>query len=311
MQEPRDRVLIGVALMLGFCLTAPMIDVFAKLATQRVSVGQVTLARFSVQAALMLPLVRLMGLPLRYPRAVTGLVVARAAVAVLFTSSFVAAVSVMPIANALSIVFVAPFILLLIGKLFLGEAVGAYRVVAALAGFAGALFVIRPGLAALGPVALLPLSTAVFFALYLLITRRLSPLIHPVPMQAHTALAALAFVVPLLWAGAFTDIAPLSWTPPAGVFWLYLLGVGVAATVSHMAITLALRFAPSTTLAPLQYLEIVTAVVAGYLVFGNFPAPLTWTGIAIIIGAGIYVIHRERLAAQAPPGRHPGSRAAE
>lgn len=303
MEQTGDRVLTGVALMLGFCLTAPMIDVFAKLATQSVSVGQVTLARFVLQAVFMLPLLRLMGLPVRYPRAVAGLVLARAGIAVLFTSSFVAAVSVMPIANALSIVFIAPFILMLIGKLVLGEAVGVYRVAAAMAGFAGALFVIRPGLAALGPVALLPLMTAVFFALYLMVTRRLSPLIHPVAMQAHTALAALAIVVPMLAAGVATGLEPLAWSTPSGDVWLFLLGVGVAATISHLAITFALRFAPSATLAPLQYLEIVTAVVMGFIVFGDFPAPLTWAGITIIVASGLYVIHRERVTVRraAPP----------
>jgi drug/metabolite transporter (DMT)-like permease len=86
---------------------------------------------------------------------------------------------------------------------------------------------------------------------------------------------------------------------PQGRFWAFLAGVGVAATVSHLAITYALKFAPSATLAPLHYLEIVAAVALGYLIWGDFPTPLTWIGIALIIGSGLYVIHRERLAARA------------
>jgi drug/metabolite transporter (DMT)-like permease len=64
-----------------------------------------------------------------------------------------------------------------------------------------------------------------------------------------------------------------------------------------MAITYALMFAPSSTLAPLHYLELVMAVALGYLIFGDFPTPLTWAGIAIITASGLYVIHRERIAA--------------
>ena len=62
--------------------------------------------------------------------------------------------------------------------------------------------------------------------------------------------------------------------------------------------TYALKFAPSATLAPLHYLEIVVAVILGYLVFGDFPNVMTWIGISIIIGSGLYVLWRERAAAR-------------
>jgi drug/metabolite transporter (DMT)-like permease len=85
---------------------------------------------------------------------------------------------------------------------------------------------------------------------------------------------------------------------PQGVAWLWLLGVGFWASVSHMCMTYALKFAPSATLAPLHYLEIVAAVALGYLVFGDFPNRLTWAGIAIIVASGLYIIHRERVNAR-------------
>jgi hypothetical protein len=66
-----------------------------------------------------------------------------------------------------------------------------------------------------------------------------------------------------------------------------------------MLMTVALRFAPSATLAPLNYLEIVVSVVLGFLVFGDWPNQLTWAGIAVIVGSGLYVIQRERLASAA------------
>jgi drug/metabolite transporter (DMT)-like permease len=62
--------------------------------------------------------------------------------------------------------------------------------------------------------------------------------------------------------------------------------------------TYALKFAPSATLAPLHYLEIVAAVALGYAVFGDFPNALTWAGIGVIVASGLYLIHRERINAR-------------
>jgi drug/metabolite transporter (DMT)-like permease len=119
-------------------------------------------------------------------------------------------------------------------------------------------------------------------------------------MQAHTAVAGSLICLPALALGAALGVDLLAPREPTALGWTWLAGVGVAATVSHMAITLALRFAPSATLAPLHYLEILGAVALGWAVFGDFPAPMTWAGIAIISASGLYIIHRERIAARAP-----------
>src|SRR3569832_1452833 len=103
----------------------------------------------------------------------------------------------MPIADALAICFVEPFLLLLIGHLFLNETVGWRRLVAATVGFIGTLVIVRPSFAVFGPVALLPLGTALFFALYMLATRRAKAL-HPGVLQANTAVAAALIGVPVL-----------------------------------------------------------------------------------------------------------------
>ena len=74
--------------------------------------------------------------------------------------------------------------------------------------------------------------------------------------------------------------------------------MGLAATIGHIFIVLAAGNAPANVLAPFQYLEIVTATILGYLVFNDVPATSTILGSAIIIGSGIYLFHRERLAAR-------------
>ncbi len=305
-----DRILPGVALMLAFCGLAPLIDLCAKLAAGTgLPVAQITAARFAVQAVLMVPIALAMGPDLRLPPGTLGLTLLRAILLIGSTYSFVAAVSAMPIADALAIAFVEPFLLLLAGWALFGERVGPRRIAACALGFAGALLVIRPSLAVFGPVALWPLATAVCFAAYMLVTRALSARIRPVAMQAHTAIAGSLICLPALAIGAGVGSPLFAPVAPSPLGWAWLAGVGLAATVSHMAITLALRFAPSATLAPLHYLELLGAVALGWAVFGDFPAPLTWAGIAVISASGLYIIHRERVAGRpvATPGVTPTS----
>lgn len=296
--QSTDRVLAGVILMLGFCLTAPLLDVAAKLAAATIPIGQITTARFVVQCALMAPFIWAMGLSLRVPQGQLLTLFARACLLLFATFCFIAAIRVMPLADALAIVFVAPFIVLLVGKFYLGEDVGARRVGAALVGFVGVLFVIQPSFAAFGAVAMIPLGTAVAFAFYILVTRGLSRRMHPVALQFHTGLIASLFCIPVLLVseGSGSDLFDPVW--PSDIAWLWLLGAGFFATVSHMMMTYALSLAPSATLAPLQYFELPVAATFGYLVFNDFPNRLSLTGIAIIVAAGLYMIHRERIAAR-------------
>jgi drug/metabolite transporter (DMT)-like permease len=299
MTRQPDRILPGVVLMLAFCALAPLLDVSAKLAAENgVPVGQVTAARFLVQTGLMIPVVLWMGLTIRLSPRALAFTALRALFLLVSTYAFVSGIREMPIADALAIVFVEPFILLLLGSLIFGDQVGPRRIAACAVGFGGALLVIQPSLAAFGPVALWPLATAFLFAFYMLVTRAISAWMHPVTMQFHTSWTGLALCLPVMILADGSAIPALDPIWPEGWNWLWLMGVGFWAAVSHMCMTYALKFAPSATLAPLHYSEIVTAVILGYLIFGDFPNAKTWSGIAIIVGSGLYIIHREHLAAR-------------
>lgn len=296
---PTDRILPGVALMCVFCVLAPLLDVSAKLAGEAgVAVATIVAARFVVQGALMLPAVLAMRLAWAITPRMAGMVTLRAVFLILSTYSFVSGLTVMPVADALAIAFVEPFILLLLGHLIFGDQVGPRRIAACAVGFAGALFVIQPSIATFGWVALWPLGTAFFFAFYMLITRSMAATLHPVTMQLHTSLAGAAIWLPLLWVFDGSGIVGLDHEGAAGIAWLWLFGVGFWAALAHICMTYALKFAPSATVAPLHYLEIVVAVALGYAVFGDFPNALTWVGITVIVGSGLYLIHREHLAAR-------------
>ena len=298
--------------MLAFCVLAPLLDACAKLATGTIPVGQITTARFVVQAALMIPIAVLMRLDWRVSRRTLALLLLRAVLLIVSTYFFVAATSVMPIADALAIVFVEPFILLLLGHLIFGNPVGPRRIAASVVGFMGALLVIQPSIANYGLVALLPLGTALLFALYMLVTQAVAVSLHPVMQQLHTSLIGAAICVPALILADGSGLPALDPVMPQGAAWIWLFGVGFWAAASHMCMTVALRYAPASTVAPLHYLEIVMAVFLGYVIFGDFPNTLTWAGIGVIVSSGLYVIHRERISAgQARAGLPPKRAAAE
>lgn len=285
-------------LMLAFCLTAPLIDTAAKLASEVIPIGQITGARYVVQALILIPAMVLMRLDFRMNRTDVAVTFLRAFLSVGSTITFVGAIAVMPLADALAIVFVEPFLLLLIGHFVLSETVGIRRLGAAVVGFAGSLIIIRPSFVEFGTVALLPLGTAFFFALYMLSMRWRTRGAHPVSLQAMTAVAAVILTLPLLWLADGSGLKDFDPVMPEGRYWAYLLAVGVAASISHLLLTYALRFASSTVLAPLHYLELISATFFGYVVFNDFPDLATWIGISVIAASGIYIIHRERVTAR-------------
>jgi drug/metabolite transporter (DMT)-like permease len=292
-----DRTTTGIFLMVAFCVLAPLLDASAKAATATIPVGQITAARFVGQALCMLPLAWALRLSLRAAPGDLALIAARAALLMGSTYCFVAGVQVMPIADALAIVFVMPFILMMMGKLFFGNPVGPRRIGASIVGFGGALLVIQPSLAHYGPAALFPLGTALLFAFYEMVTQAMAGRVHPVTMQLHTSLAGSLLAVPMLWAANGSGVAELDPVWPEGIAWFWLAGVGFWAAVSHLCMTYALKFAPAVTLAPLHYLEIPMAVLLGYTLFGDFPNPMTWAGILVIVGSGLYIVRREQIIA--------------
>lgn len=289
-----DRTLLGILYMVGFCLLAPLMDAFAKATPAEVPAAQIITARFVLQIILLAPLAVLMGNFALPDRRSIGLHFFRAASLLLATWLFFTAIREMPLASAIAIFFVEPFVLTILGALFLKEEVGMRRIMACLVGFGGALLIIQPSFTDLGPVALFPLGTAVCFASYMILTRMMSQKLHPVTTQLHTAVAASILIVPVLWVYDGSGITALDPVWPEGLAIWTLLGVGVMATISHISITFALRHAPAATIAPLQYLEIVSATAVGYLVFNELPNTLTWVGIGIIVGSGLYVFARER-----------------
>ena len=199
----------------------------------------------------------------------------------------------MPIADAVAIVFIEPFILLLIGKFIFNDIVGFRRLTACAAAFIGVILVIKPSFMNFGFVALYPLGTAVSFALYMISTQSLSQHLNPLCIQFYTALFGTLTCTFIILFGNLVDISEFQITRPKDVVWFWLLGVAIFGTVSHLFISYALKFTSSTVLAPIHFLEIVSATFFGFIVFGDIPDLTAVCGIIIIILSGIYIFFRE------------------
>ena len=292
-----DRPYTGILLMLAFCVLAPLGDSIAKVLGGVVSLGMLILVRFAVQALVLLPIVWATGMGLRLPAGTLWLTLLRSALHIIGIGLMFSALRYLPLADALAIAFVMPFILLLLGYFVMGEEVGAQRMAAVVVGFGGTLLVIQPNFAQVGWPALLPLGVAVIFALFMMVTRKIARQIDPVKLQAISGLQASLILIPLMVMVPDRGITALSMPNPPTAALLLLLGL--LGTAAHLAMTWSLRFAPASTLAPMQYLEIPFGTLIGWLVFRDLPNGMAAIGIIITIAAGLYIIARERRLAQA------------
>ncbi len=294
----QDRPTLGIALMLGFCVVAPLGDAIAKLLGSSVPIGEVVLIRFAIQLVLLTPLVWYSGRLWKMQGRVLRLAFLRTLLHIIGIAAMFSALSYLPLADAVAIAFVMPFLMLLLGKYVLGEEVGTRRIAACLVGFIGTLLIVQPAFASVGWPALLPLFVAVNFSFFMLITRQIAKETDPIGLQAVSGAMAVAVMIPVLIIGHVFAVPVFTIIAPDLVGWTMLIGLGVLGTTAHLLMTWSLRFAPSATLAPMQYLEIPFATLLGLLIFGDLPNPLAALGIAITISAGLYIILRERANAR-------------
>ncbi|WP_232824980.1 DMT family transporter [Primorskyibacter marinus] len=299
---PMSDATVGTLLMIVAMLLLPVGDTFAKLLTGTMHPVAVAMWRILAQAVFLIPVAFLLRKRLRGAM-FSPIVALSGGLLVISLSSLIASFSVMPIATAIAIFFVEPLILTVLAGLLLRERAGPRRLIAVGVGLMGALIVIRPGLSTFGWATALPLLSAFAYALNMIVLKRASVTRSALTVQCGATIYAAIGMLVLV--GGLSMQVVGNMVPPAGQLWAWvlILCAGAVAATSFVLIAEAYRTADATALAPFQYLEIVTATTLGFLVFGDFPDMFTWLGIAIILGSGIYIFHREGQADTSAPRR--------
>ncbi len=292
-RQAGDDVRGGIAMMAIGVLMLPVMDAVAKYLGATFGPIQIGLMRFVMQVAFTLPLALWFVGPIALRPRPFALQALRGTLIAAATCFFFAAVRVLPLADTMAIFFISPMVLTAISALFLGEKVGPRRWGAVLVGFVGALIIIRPGAGVFGAAALLPMGAACCYALYIVATRQIKGRSDPWSSNLQTGLFGALVLGAVLLAGDAAGVRLLQIVPIGLEHVGFFVVIGVIATVGHLLIIQAVARAPASVLAPIGYLEIVSATIIGYAWFGDVPDLWTVAGVVVIVTSGIYISYRE------------------
>lgn len=280
----------GILAMIGACACFSANDAATKIAAQYLPVSEIVTIRavFTLLFAFLLIALRseLAALPhVRNPYLlVRGLCEAFTGVLIIY------ALSLMPLANVTAILLVQPFLLTMVGVLYLKEPVGWRRWFAVIAGFVGMILVIKPGTAAFNITSLVAIAAAFGALSRDLLVRKIHSGVPTTVITFSTALLTL----PVGLLGLLVE----PWTMPA--FYPFAACVVAAALLvaAFMMMVIAFRGTQVSAVSPFRYAIIVFSVFYGFLIFGTIPDAYSFLGIAIIVAAGIYTLHRETVRKQ-------------
>ena len=262
----------------------PIMDGFAKYLSTEMPVLQITWARYFFTVVFTLPVMfffynnKLVWTEKPKLQLLRGLILLFANI------GFFYAISVISLAKALTLAFVAPLIVTAFSPLLLDEKVGIKRWTAVIIGFIGSLVVIRPGFVEINLASLAALGTGVMYGFYMIITRKLSTSDNPLLTLLLTGLIGLTLV---------SCFMPFVWVNPTPSQWSMMASIGVFACIGHLFLILSLKYADASKLAPLCYFEIITNIIIGYYFFSDFPDNWTFLGLFIIVLSGVYISRRE------------------
>ncbi len=214
--------------------------------------------------------------------------IGRGVLAATSATLFIIGVSYIPLADAVALTFVAPFIVTVMGAVILKEPVGIRRWSAVTIGFIGTLIVIRPGLGVVHPAAFLVIIAATAFAFRQILSRVLAGGDKTSTTIAYTAIVSwclLSIPLPFVWQ-----------TPTTSLEIVLLIAIAVLAACAETLVIMALGAAQAVIVAPVQYSILIWGTMYGFLIFGQLPDFWTLVGASIIVATGLYTLNRERIA---------------
>ena len=274
----------AIILNLSAWIVLPFMDTIAKYLSSEISFFQITWARYFFTVFWTLPLMFFFFRKNLKWSENPKLQILRGITLLSANICFFYSISIISMAKALTLAFIAPLVTTALSTIILGEKVGIKRWSAVIVGFLGSLVVIRPGLIEFNLATFAALGTGFFYGVYLIITRKLhtvdNPLLTLLITGAVGALISSLFV-------------PIIWINLSQSQWLWLALMGIFACLGHLLLIYSLRYADASKLAPFGYFEIVTTIILGYYFFQDFPDIWTFAGLFIIISSGVYVFKRE------------------
>ena len=284
MNQPKQSVTLAIALLLTGLTWLPFMDALAKSLSQHYPVMQLVWARSVFHVAFVIPFVIWRyGLKSLWPTKFV-LQITRGTVLLGGNLTFFGAIALIPMANALSLVFISPFVIAITSIIFLKEKVGLRRWSAIVLGLIGAIIIFKPGAGSLGLGGLLGLGAGFCYGIYFLMTRLLA---------GHAPAAVTLVFGSIVGAIILSFLLPTFWVQPEAKDWLWLIMLGFMSATGHFLINLAFERAEASLLAPYTYFEIIVTVSLGYMFFGNLPDSVTWIGMALIVSAGVFIAYRE------------------
>jgi drug/metabolite transporter (DMT)-like permease len=281
----RAVLLISSAVL---CFTA--LDAITKFMTQRYPVPVLVFARYAVQFVAMLIW---LGPTMRLGLVRTNRLRVQAFRGILLLASslfFVNALRSLPLAEATALNYSTPIIVVLLGRLILGERLTQSRIAFVVVGVAGMLLIVQPGSDVFQGAVLFGLGAALFYACYQVTTRVL----------AGEDPRVLLFYPALIGTAVMSVLAPgFAW--PSSMPWSHVLLIvcgGLFGTVGHFLFILAFRLAPASALTPFTYMQLVWAMLLGWLLYGDFPDAYRIAGMVVIAASGLWMTVHERRRAR-------------
>ena len=276
----------AIILNLSAWVMLPVMDGFAKYLSSTLPVLQITWSRYFFTVVIVLPIMLIFFRKNLTWTEQPKLQLIRGLILFCANILFFYSISVISLAKALTLAFIAPLIVTVLSPFLLGEKVGIRRWAAVITGFIGSLIVIRPGFVEINLASIAALGTGVLYAFYLIVTKKLHNSDHPLLTLLLTGVVGAIIG---------TMIMPTVWVQPTITEWYMMFAIGFFASIGHLLLILSLRYADASKLAPFGYFEIVTNIIIGFFFFNNFPDHWHFIGLFIIVSSGIYVFRREVL----------------